>query len=356
MSLRSLVLAWPQLRDGLSDIVRLVPSLPPADVFTWPVALLAVLFCLLAGVICPRVLAGTSAVFEKRAPAALLTGIGTVTGTALLCVLLLLSGAGIIGMPVLIAGVLVFAIVGNAAIFRLIGRRLAPGLAAHPRGNLLAILLGAMICWVLYCIPLIGLLVAGLVFAGGSGAFALYLRDLLDPSRRHSDQPYFKPVRQPQVSDSEVPGTAEPQAAAPATLAIPRATFWPRLLANLIDFAVVYSLLCFLGVTRVLIPAWVLYRFAMYAWRSATLGGIVLGLDVIKADGRFLTGDYSTSLIRALGSLLSLAPFGLGFFWILFDPEKSAWHDHLSRTFVVQMQMPRPRPAALPAQARAGSV
>jgi uncharacterized RDD family membrane protein YckC len=112
----------------------------------------------------------------------------------------------------------------------------------------------------------------------------------------------------------------------------------------------------FLGITRVLIPVWVLYRFAMYACRSATLGGIVLGLDVVKADGSFLTGDYSTSLVRALGSLLSLLPFGLGFFWILFDPEKNAWHDHISRTFVVQMQLPRARPPAIPAQAPMGNV
>ena len=142
-----------------------------------------------------------------------------------------------------------------------------------------------------------------------------------------------------------------PEAGTLSTLAIPRATFGPRLLANLIDLVLVYALLHSLGLTRVLIPVWVIYRFAMYVWRSATVGGIVLRLQVIRSDGRFLAGDYATSLTRALGSLLSLLPLGLGFFWILFDPEKSAWHDHISRTFVVQMELPRPKPLPPPVTA-----
>jgi hypothetical protein len=359
MSLRLLVLAWPLLGKGISDTVHLMPSLLPAEVFPWPVALVAAFFCLLTGATCSRALDGTRAVLEKCAPAALLTGIGIAVGTFLLCILLLLTGVGIIGVPVLIGIAMVFAFVGNTAIFRLIGQRLAPGLSGHSRGNLLAILLGGLICWMLYCIPLIGLLVAGLVSAAGSGAFALYLLDAVDPARRlqrYLERHYPKPVRRPPAIEPDVRGIAEPETLAPTPLAIPRATFWPRLLANFIDFVVVYSVLYFLGVTRVLLPAWVLYRFAMYASRSTTLGGIVLGLDVIKADGSFLTGDYSTSLIRALASLLSLLPFGLGFLWILFDPDKNAWHDRISRTFVVQIQLPRARPlATLPVQARAGS-
>lgn len=355
MSLRLLVLGWIPPGGGVADIVRFAP----ADLLPWPMGLFAVLFCLLTGATCSRVLDGTTAVLVKRAPAALLTGVGLAAGTGLLCALLALTGAGIIGVPVLIGATVVFALVGDAAVFRLIGRRLAPGLAVHPRGNLLATLLGILVWWTLTCVPAISLLATGLIFTAGLGAFALYLRELLNPSqrgRRRQERHDVKPLRRPPVTDPEVPRTAEPERVLPATLAIPRATFWPRLLANLIDFVVVYLLLYFLGVTRAFLPAWVLYRFAMYAWRSTTLGGIALGLDVIKADGSFLIGDYSTALVRALGSLLSLLPFGLGFFWILFDPEKNAWHDRLSRTFVVQMQLPRPRPATLPAQARAGGV
>lgn len=359
MSLRLLALAWPRLINGAAGTVHLVPSLPFSEVFSWPVALVVVLVCVLAGVTCSRALDGTRAVLARAAPAALLTGIGLVAGTLLLCIFLLLTGAGTIGRPVLVGIAAAFMVVGNAAIFRLIGQRLAPGLSAHPRGDLLTILLGALVCWVLYCIPLIGWLVGGLVSSAGLGAFTLYLLDAVDPSRRlqhRLQRCYPKLIRRLPVTEPDAPRRAETAALNPATLAIPRATFWPRLLANLIDFAVVYSLLSFLGVTGVLLPAWVFYRFTMYVSRSATLGDIALGLDVIKADGRFLTGDYSTSLVRALASLLSLLPFGLGFFWILIDPDKTAWHDRISRTFVVQIPLPpKPRRSRLPVQARAGS-
>jgi uncharacterized RDD family membrane protein YckC len=76
----------------------------------------------------------------------------------------------------------------------------------------------------------------------------------------------------------------------------------------------------------------------MYVWRSATLGGIVLNLQVQKLDGTTLAGDHSTALIRALSSLLSLLPIGLGFLWLLFDPERSTWHDKISGTRVVQVR------------------
>jgi len=113
--------------------------------------------------------------------------------------------------------------------------------------------------------------------------------------------------------------------------------FWQRLAANLIDLVLLFAIERSLGLTRILIPAWILYRFAMYVWRSATLGEIVLNLQVQKLDGTTLTGDYSAALIRALSSLLSLLPAGLGFIWILFDPQRNAWHDKISGTRVVRV-------------------
>lgn len=114
--------------------------------------------------------------------------------------------------------------------------------------------------------------------------------------------------------------------------------FWKRIGANLIDLVLLFAIEHSLGLTRAPIPAWILYRFAMYVWRSATLGEIVFNLQVQKLDGTTLTGDYSTGLIRALSSLLSLLPAGLGFIWILFDPQRNTWHDKISGTRVVQVR------------------
>jgi uncharacterized RDD family membrane protein YckC len=123
--------------------------------------------------------------------------------------------------------------------------------------------------------------------------------------------------------------------------------FWRRLGANLIDLIVLYSLLQFTGITRIVVPAWVLYRFGMYIWRSATLGEIVMNLRVEKLDGGTLVGDYGTALVRALASLLSLLPLGLGFLWILFDPQRQTWHDKISGSAVVPIA-PRIEPKSPP--------
>jgi len=64
-----------------------------------------------------------------------------------------------------------------------------------------------------------------------------------------------------------------------------------------------------------------------------TLGMATWRLRVEREDGRRLTwGDT----LRRLGwALVSLLPAGLGFAWVLVDPERRAWHDRLSRTRIV---------------------
>ena len=64
-----------------------------------------------------------------------------------------------------------------------------------------------------------------------------------------------------------------------------------------------------------------------------TLGMATWRLRVEREDGRLLT--WGDSLRRLGWALLSLLPLGLGFAWVLVDPERRAWHDRLSRTRVV---------------------
>jgi uncharacterized RDD family membrane protein YckC len=139
--------------------------------------------------------------------------------------------------------------------------------------------------------------------------------------------------------------------AAPLAVArtTPSAPFWPRLGANAIDILVILALISLFHVHRVFLPAWVLYRFAMYVWRSATIGELALNLRVQRFDGTLITGDYGTAGVRALSSLLSLLPFGLGFFWTLFDPARETWHDKITNTQVVSARPTAPPPPAPPA-------
>jgi uncharacterized RDD family membrane protein YckC len=45
--------------------------------------------------------------------------------------------------------------------------------------------------------------------------------------------------------------------------------------------------------------------------------------------------DWPVALLRFAAALVSLATVGLGFLWILVDPEKLAWHDRIAGTRVV---------------------
>ena len=83
-----------------------------------------------------------------------------------------------------------------------------------------------------------------------------------------------------------------------------------------------------------------LYGTLMWKYRAATIGHIIMGLQVVRTDDKPL--DWTTCVVRGLGSLLSGFAIGLGFLWILVDPEKAAWHDKIAGTAVVRV--PRSKP------------
>jgi len=74
--------------------------------------------------------------------------------------------------------------------------------------------------------------------------------------------------------------------------------------------------------------------FGMFWTRSGqTLGMASWRLKVMREDGGRLT--WTDTVLRLAAAALSLLPLGLGFLWILFDRDRRAWHDRLSRTRVV---------------------
>ncbi|MES9969830.1 MAG: RDD family protein [Candidatus Thiodiazotropha sp.] len=69
-----------------------------------------------------------------------------------------------------------------------------------------------------------------------------------------------------------------------------------------------------------------------------TRGGQTLGmrawrLKLVRMDGADIT--WMDAFRRHLAALFSLLAFGLGFIWILVDPQKFAWHDRLSQTRLI---------------------
>jgi len=88
------------------------------------------------------------------------------------------------------------------------------------------------------------------------------------------------------------------------------------------------------GLYRVVLVA-VIYTFFVGFWTRSgrTLGMQSWGLQLETMDGN--RPDFTAANIRFLAALLSWAPAGLGFLWQIWDRDKLAWHDRISRTRLV---------------------
>lgn len=74
--------------------------------------------------------------------------------------------------------------------------------------------------------------------------------------------------------------------------------------------------------------------YLYYSWHwiggRQTLGMRSWGINIISESNAKL--NWKQASLRYIASLLSLALFGLGFFWALIDKNKLALHDRLSKT------------------------
>ncbi len=143
-----------------------------------------------------------------------------------------------------------------------------------------------------------------------------------------------------------VPPRFMPRAPAISATTLPRAGFFPRLAAMLLDGVLIGMLV---GFTSSLLPRFLqfnhgpggvllvlsLYAAIMWKHKGTTIGGIVCGLKIVRVDNRDI--DWATAIVRALGCFLSLAVAGLGFIWVAFDDEKQSWHDKIAGTTVVRV-------------------
>ena len=64
-----------------------------------------------------------------------------------------------------------------------------------------------------------------------------------------------------------------------------------------------------------------------------TLGMALMGLRVVTTAGQRLRPWRA--LLRTLCYILSLAPFGLGYLWVLGQDQRQAWHDRIAHTYVL---------------------
>jgi uncharacterized RDD family membrane protein YckC len=130
--------------------------------------------------------------------------------------------------------------------------------------------------------------------------------------------------------------------AASGAVSGPRANFGQRLVAALIDGILVGVIGFVLQVTlRNALGGVVSFALgvAYYGWLEGspsgqTIGKRVMGIRVydLRQGGPIGTGR---ALGRYFARIISTIPCLLGYFWMLWDPEKQTWHDKLVGSVVV---------------------
>ena len=121
----------------------------------------------------------------------------------------------------------------------------------------------------------------------------------------------------------------------------PRATFGQRLVAAIIDGVIVGVVNIILfgalktagsGLGSLLGLAYAIYFEGSPS--GQTIGKRAMSIRIVDADNGGPIG-YGRAFVRYIGKIISAIPCGLGYFWMLWDPNKQTWHDKMATSVVV---------------------
>jgi uncharacterized RDD family membrane protein YckC len=91
-----------------------------------------------------------------------------------------------------------------------------------------------------------------------------------------------------------------------------------------------------------------MWRTSVIVWAAAVFLHLWMGNAAGQTIGKGLTGarvirresgqslGAGRGLLRTLGYIFSLVPFGLGFLWAIWDKDKQTWHDKIAGSVVVR--------------------
>jgi uncharacterized RDD family membrane protein YckC len=322
----------------------------------------------------------TADTLASRPAGSFVTGLLMLLLTGPIAVLLAATVIGLAIVPFVLCAVVVAWIVGKVAVARWIGRTvLGHGSEETNLEGLTAVLVGfASIC-LLYAVPIAGLMTWALIGVLGLGSATLTVLAALrrerarrkpkaepppvPPAGLDREPPPGPPIpAMPMMASAVPPRAAEPppmtstpiepplppptpQTGQPAAAAAPplstRATFLDRLAAGALDvlfvvvvFNVFFDRFWFGPDGQVMMFLLFAYFVTFWSWKGTTLGGIICNLRVVRTNGSPLAG--ADAVVRGLACVFSFVPLGLGFLWILKDPQQQAWHDKIAGTMVIK--------------------
>src|ERR1700730_6342470 len=187
----------PVIKEALTNIVQLRP-MSPSSIFGWLLAIIMLIVSLVLGLIFPNVFVGTESIIRDRPGPSLLVGLAVILGGTVLSFLLAITVVGIIALPFLALALFILNLFGCTSVCYAIGKRIAPQVAGRRYAVPFWIMSGTVLVWVLYCIPVIGFIAAGVVSLLGIGTFSIYL---VDRYRSNASRPQLAPVA-PEVTEN----------------------------------------------------------------------------------------------------------------------------------------------------------
>ena len=81
------------------------------------------------------------------------------------------------------------------------------------------------------------------------------------------------------------------------------------------------------------VSIWVGYYIGSWVLLGQTIGKQLLGLKIISVDNKRIS--IRQAIVRYIGYWISAMPLFAGYWWVLLDDDRRAWHDHLSKTCVI---------------------
>jgi uncharacterized RDD family membrane protein YckC len=301
------------------------------------------------------------------------------------CLLMVASVIGIAVVPFVLCALVAAAVIGRVAFARWVGMRMMPqGDLADRAASTRSFVIGSAVICVAYMIPFIGMMVWALSGVFGLGAATLafnraYRRENPKPPKpaKADDRaapPVVPPAAPPvpdlplaasmpsdsgsyRVAEAAPPAYAPPPPDAavggdagvpqPAVgrldlVTFPKAMFGERLAAFALDVIAIALIAQLLSLDhrgdpgeRLFVFLALVYHVGFWTWRATTPGGMICQLRVVRTDGKAL--DFPEALVRGLTGIFSIVVAGLGFFWMLRDPDRQTWHDRVAGTYVVKV-------------------
>ena len=332
------------LQKWLNKGVFLARPLPPGVRWVWISAALFLLLYMALAVLFPRPVRACVNTLEEQPVASFFMGILLLVLLGPLLFLLVVSVAGLLAIPFLIFALIFAALLGKVAVYAYAGQQIGRQVRLSEASLPVLLIIGAVLFYVIYMVPVLGFAVWSIVTLIGIGAvllagFGSFRRE---PRPAYAEAHYsaVPPAMPGPAIGSEGVGSAAPMQPAPPPAPgpvdiglLPRVGFWRRLCATALDFLLLCMLIRLTG--SLFLVIWSAYHVAMWTWKGTTIGGIVMNLKVVRTDGRPI--DFAVALVRSLSSFFSAFALFLGFFWAGWDRERQAWHDKIAGTVVVKM-------------------